>query len=198
MKPEQIIESYRPLLFSIARDILGNMKDAEDVVQETLIKWLRNDPLNIENNKAYLVKAVTNASFNFKKLVRNKIEMDIPDLPDWLPDRSAVIAFKSDMEQELNEAYQTLRERLSPSERGVYILKELFDMEYEEISEIFERQSTACRKLFSRAKKALVEKKERFVSNYEEQKEGFMKFIEATETGKLDQLIGYLKKEMEK
>ncbi len=198
MKPEQIIETYRPLLFTIAKDILGNMKDAEDVVQETFIKWLRNNPINIENNKAYLVRAVTNASINFKKLVRNKVEIDIPELPDWIPDRGSIDAFKTDMEQELHEAYQALRERLTPSERGVYILKELFGMDYEEISEIFERQSTACRKLFSRAKQALFEKKERFVSSYEEQKEGFFKFMDATENGKLDQLIGFLKKEMEK
>lgn len=198
MTTEQAAVHYRPLMFSIAKEILGNIKDAEDVVQETLIKWLRNDPLHIENTKAYLVRAVINACLNFKKLVRNNLEIELSSFQEWLPDRTTVELIKSDLEHEMMEAYKALRERLSPSERAVFILKEFFNMEYEEISYVYEKQVTNCRKLFSRAQKAMEDKKSRFVSSYEEQKRGLAKFMEATETGKLEQLIGFLRTEMDK
>jgi RNA polymerase sigma-70 factor (ECF subfamily) len=132
--------------------------------------------------------------------LRNKLEVGIPNLlHDILPDKSSISHFRLEIEQELFEAYKTFRSKLSPAERGVFMLRELFHLEYEEISVALEKHADNCRQLLSRARKALknTEMPKSKSLDWTEIQAGFHSFIEASQSGKLEGLISYLKKEME-
>lgn len=159
MNNEQAIVLYQPMLQQIAMKILGSMADAEDVVQDTFVRWLTCDREKIKNTKAYLIKAVTNNCLNhIEKIKRKKDEL----LEDWhigtfIDQQKEKDFFKFDLENELSSALQVLHKKLEPIEKSVFVLREIFNVEYEEIQLIVNKKKDNCRKLFSRAKEKLSE-----------------------------------------
>ncbi|WP_053406289.1 sigma-70 family RNA polymerase sigma factor [Persicobacter sp. CCB-QB2] len=199
MELTQSIITYRPLLFKVAMEILDDLKDAEDVVQETLIKWTNMDRSKVANPKAYLVRAVTNACLNFKKQWRHKMEMPWSvNMSEFLPSTKEMEDFKADIDHQLHSAYQTMVKKLSPLERGPYMLREFFDLEYPEISEIFEKKMDHCRQLVSRAKQRLEDQKERFQIEAQQAKKGYEHFLKASREGNLEDFINFLKEDTQK
>ncbi len=159
MNNEQAIVLYQPMLQQIAMKILGSMADAEDIVHDTFVKWLTSDTKKINNTKAYLLKAVTNNCLNhIEKIKRKKDEL----LEDWhlstfIDQQKEKDFFKFDLENELSSALQILHKKLEPIEKSVFVLREVFNVEYEEIQLIVNKKKDNCRKLFSRAKEKLSE-----------------------------------------
>ncbi len=159
MNNEQAIVLYQPMLQQIAMKIVGSMADAEDIVHDTFVKWLTSDNKKINNTKAYLLKAVTNNCLNhIEKIKRKKDEL----LEDWhlstfIDQQKEKDFFKFDMENELSSALQILHKKLEPIEKSVFVLREVFNVEYEEIQLIVNKKKENCRKLFSRAKEKLSE-----------------------------------------
>lgn len=153
MTQAQIITLYQPSLQSIAYKLLGSIADAEDAVHDAFVKWLSIDTSKIENTKAYLVRMVTNSCLNLIQSKKNKQTFQVEELNDTLEDQekeNAVVHF--DVENQLNEALKYIHRRLEPLERTVYVLREVFNVEYEDLQNIVGRKADNCRKIVSRAR----------------------------------------------
>jgi len=188
---------YRPILLSIAINILGNIKDAEDVVQDTFVKWFEKDTTHVEKSKGYLITSLKNTCLNFsrsgKKQDEFKEELIIDEKKtgffpsDW---------FDFDLENDLARSYATLSKKLNISEKSVYMLREVFGMDYQEISSMLDKKAENCRKILNRAKERLTEQKERFQIEASKHAASFELFQEACRTGKLSDYITNLKAEV--
>ncbi|HVU23461.1 MAG TPA: RNA polymerase sigma-70 factor [Opitutus sp.] len=148
----------RGLLFGIAYRMLGSVAEAEDMVQETFVRWQRQDAGTIETPKAWLVAALTRLCIDELRSARRRREDYVGVwLPEPLvdatvpaPDASAALA------DSLGIAFLMMLEELSPSERAVFLLREAFDHDYGDIARIVGKTEAACRKMFSRAKAQLA------------------------------------------
>lgn len=161
MNQAQVITLYQPLLQKVAYNLLRCKADAEDIVQETFMKWLSIDQEKIENTKAYLVRAVTNNCLNHLQALKKKKE----EYWDSIQLSELLVKFKEsdfahiDLEKELLAAFKVLQAKLEPLERAAYILKEVFDFEYEEIQKVLDKKADHCRQLLSRARKKLEDER---------------------------------------
>ena len=188
---------YQPLLTSIALRMVGSLQDAEDIVQDTFLKWLTIDHQKIENTKAYLVRAVTNNCLNhlksFRQSISNKSIDDIDHQIPVLAEDKKITKF--DFDNEVSEALIILSRKLEPLEKAVYVMREFFNVEYDEIQHLFDKKSAYCRKLVSRAKIKLAEEKRKITKDISPGK--FVdNFKSACHFGNMSHLIQDLKKEI--
>lgn len=182
-------ESYRSLLFAIAYRMLGSAMDAEDVVQEAWLRYEAADQDGIESPKAYLSTIVTRLSINRLNSARRKRESYVgPWLPEPVLTDGSTPARRLDRYEAISLSLLVLLERLTPAERAVFLLREVFDYEYEEIAAILEKSEAACRKLVSRARRHIVAERPRFESSPAAHRRLVQKFLEATEAGDLQGL----------
>ncbi|MDY7221168.1 RNA polymerase sigma-70 factor [Halalkalibacterium halodurans] len=149
-------EQLKPLLFSLGYRLLGSVTDAEDLVQETFLRAYQAEEREINNKKAYLCKMMTNRCLDVLKSARRKREQYVgPWLPEPLlitsDDPSEAILQK----EGLSMAYLRMMEHLTPHERAVFLLREVFTFSYREIASMMEKKEDNCRKLYSRAKEKL-------------------------------------------
>jgi RNA polymerase sigma factor (sigma-70 family) len=157
MNQAQAIALYRPVLHTVAYNILRCKQDAEDMVQDTFVKWLSIDQTKIQNTKAYLITSVINNCKNHLNTLRKKKE----EYWDSSKLSQLIVRFKEtdfahlDMEAELSAAFKVLQSKLEPLERAAYLLKEVFDFDYEAIQKVLDKKADHCRQLLSRAKKKL-------------------------------------------
>ena len=182
-------EQLRPLLFAIAYRILGSVVEAEDAVQET---WLRFEATQTEpvSTKAFLSAVVTRVSIDVLRSARVRREEYVgPWFPEPLiadpyddPARSAELADSVSM------AALLLLERLSPLERAVFVLREVFRFEYDEIASAVGRSEDACRQLASRARRHMDAGKPRFDADRREREQLAERFFAALRDGELGQL----------
>ncbi|MDQ0600246.1 RNA polymerase sigma-70 factor (TIGR02957 family) [Streptomyces canus] len=182
-------QELRPLLFSIAYRILGSVSEAEDAVQET---WLRYEasPTEPRSVKAYLSAAVTRVSINVLRSARVRREAYVgPWFPEPLladpyqdPERSA------EMADSVSTAALLLLERLSPLERAVFVLREVFDFGFPEIASAVGRSEAACRQLVVRARRHMAEGRPRFEASRKERTELASRFFQALREGDVDGL----------
>jgi RNA polymerase sigma factor (sigma-70 family) len=157
MNQAQAIALYHPLLHSVAYNILRCKQDAEDMVQDAFVKWLSIDQTKIQNTKAYLITCVINNCKNHLNTLRKKKE----EYWDSSKLSQLIVKFKEtdfkhlDMEAELSAAFKVLQSKLEPLERAAYLMREVFDFDYEAIQKVLDKKADHCRQLFSRAKKKL-------------------------------------------
>ena len=197
--PEDIF-SYHPLLRSIALRIVGSIEDAEDIVQDTFEKWLSIDRKDIKNTKAYLIKSVSNNSIKFLTSLKSKISQKTFSAEDHfeIVDRQQIKAFLNfDMDAQLGEAWQVLHKKLEPLEKSIYVMREIFSVEYEELQEIFDKKKDHCRQLFFRAKSKLEQDKIKFKTDFTVPKLP-LSFKKACELGSISEMIDELKREISK
>lgn len=159
MNQAHAIALYQPLLHQIAYNLLRCKADAEDIVQDTFVKWLTIDQSKVENTKAYLIKAVTNNCLNHLNSLKKKKEeyWDSIQLSDLLVKFKESDFAHIDFEKDLSAAFKVLQTKLEPVERAAYILREVFDYEYDEIQKVLDKKADHCRQLLSRARKKLDE-----------------------------------------
>ncbi len=157
MSQTQTISLYQPLLHAIALRMVGSWQDAEDIVQDTFVKWLTIDQEKVENTRAYLIRTVTNNCINHLNSFRKKKSEYFSNLKNSeLLEKYRDFEFpRFDFENELAEALALLHKKLEPIEKGIYLLREVFDFEYEDLQEIFGKKKENCRQLFFRAKEKL-------------------------------------------
>lgn len=157
MNQAQTIALYQPLLHTIAYNLVRCKEDAEDIVQETFLKWLSVDTQKIENTKAYLIKAVTNNCLNhLTSLKKKKTEyIESIHLPEFLHKVMDTNLSKLDLDVNLKEAFKVLNTKLEPLERAVFLLKEVFDFDYDSVQQVLNKKKDHCRQLVSRARKKL-------------------------------------------
>ncbi|MBT5507075.1 MAG: sigma-70 family RNA polymerase sigma factor [Flammeovirgaceae bacterium] len=200
MNKSEDIFSYHPLLRNIALRIVGSIEDAEDIVQDTFEKWLSIDRKDIKNKKAYLIKSVSNNSMKFLTSLKNKISQKTFTAEDEfeIVDRQQIKVFLNfDMDVQLGEAWQVLHKKLEPLEKSIYVMREVFSVEYEELQEIFDKKKDHCRQLFFRAKSKLEQDKIKFKTDFTVPKLP-LSFKKACELGTISEIIDELKREISK
>ncbi len=148
------MESLRPLLITYAYNILGSLEEAKDIVQDAFERFMHADTDQVLDKKSYLVRIVINLSINRKKR-KQKIVADYPG--EWLPEPVATEKADRGIEQRelLSYSLMVILEKLNPRQRAVFILKEAFDYEHEQIAEVLEISPENSRKIFSRARSRL-------------------------------------------
>ncbi len=192
----QTITLYQPLLQSIAYNLVRCKEDAEDIVQETFAKWLTIDHQRIENTKAYLIKAVTNNCLNHLSSLKRKKEeyFDHINLQELFTKFKETNLSKIDLDVNLDAAFKIMHDKLGPLERAVYVLKEAFDFDYDELQQLLNKKKDHCRQLFCRAKKKLEEETSKIHFSLPDTFSMMKSFREACEKGNPSHLIEELKK----
>jgi RNA polymerase sigma factor (sigma-70 family) len=159
LSPANTISLYQPILQSIAYNFVRCKQDAEDIVQDTFLKWLSVDHTKIQNTKAYLIASVTNNCLNHLNSLKRKKE----EYWDNSKLSQVIIKFKEsdfghlDLQMELSAAFKVLHTKLEPLEKAAFLLREVFDFDYDSIQKTLDKKADHCRQLLSRAKKKLDE-----------------------------------------
>lgn len=201
MSQTQTISLYQPLLYAIALRMVGSWQDAEDIVQDTFVKWLTIDHEKIENTKAYLIRTVTNNCINHLNSFRKKKSEYFSNLKNSeLLEKYRDFEFpRFDLENELSEALALIHKKLEPIERGIYLLREVFDFEYEDLQEIFGKKKENCRQLFARAKEKLQQENKQKASTPTQQPLQLLEnFKKACNFGQLSEFVSQLSQEVNK
>ena len=186
------------MLHSIAYNLLRCKADAEDIVQDTFLKWLSIDTSKIQNTKAYLIRAVTNNCLNHLKSLKRKKE----EYFDSIQLSELIVKFKEsdlahfDFEKELSNAFKILHTKLEPLERAAYLLKEVFDFDYKAIQEVLGKKADHCRQLLSRAKTKLSKEGNKLKGDLGTASDLFESFQQACVLGNATDLIRGLKRDI--
>lgn len=159
MTQAQTIALYQPLLHSIAYNLVKCKADAEDIVQETFLRWLTIDQQKIANTKAYLIKAVTNNCLSHLETIKRKKQqyIDTINSSEFIQKLKDVNFGHLDLDVDLKQAFKLMQTKLQPLERAVFLLKEVFDFDYEALQKTLDKKKDHCRQLLSRARKKLEE-----------------------------------------
>ncbi|QEC44769.1 sigma-70 family RNA polymerase sigma factor [Pseudobacter ginsenosidimutans] len=193
-----IFLEYRSLLFSIAYNMLGSVDAAEDLVQDSYLKWMASEETDIRFVKSYLVKTVTNLCINYLNSARIRRESYVGI---WLPEplhqsdkRSASAGIES--WHALSIGILVLLEKLTPQERAIFLLKEIFAYDYFELAQIFDKTEQNCRQIFKRAKDHLGNDTRRFDVDLKVHEKVLNNFLQALTDGQMDELIHLLKEDI--
>ena len=190
-------ETYRPYLFGIAYRMLGSAMDAEDMVQETYLRYSTTPPETIASLKAFLTTIITRLCMDQLHLARRKREQYVgPWLPEPLLTTEALTAVspeeRVEREESISLAFLLLLEQLQPIERAVFLLREVFEYDYTEIASFLGKSEVACRQWFSRAKKHLGGHPPRFPASLDTQKQLLTGFLQAVRVGEMTPLMEML------
>lgn len=190
-------EEYRSLLFALAYRMLGSAMEAEDIVQEAYLRYRATPTESIRSLKSLLTTIVHHLCMDQLKSARAQRETYVGP---WLPepiitgDDASLLSPLGPMTdpESISLAFLVVLERLSALERAVFLLREVFDYEYAEIAQITGRDAAACRQLFSRAKKHIMEHRSRFPASPEAHAQMVGRFMDACVGGDMDGLMSLL------
>jgi RNA polymerase sigma-70 factor (ECF subfamily) len=199
MSEQELFHAYRPLLFSIAYRMLGSVMDAEDCVQVAFLQWhearATGSASPIENPKAYLCTLVTRRCIDHLRSAQAQREsyvgLWLPE-PVVMPDPEEV----SELAESLSMAFLLLLERLSPLERAVFLLRQVFDYDYAEIATVVGKSAEHCRQLMHRARQHLPTPRSSAPMSKEAQQQVFTQFLRACRDGDMDGLLHVLSQEV--
>jgi len=191
----EVFNQHRPLLFSVAYRMLGTRADAEDLLQECYLRWSAAQAEAIESPKAYLVTTMTRLAIDQLRSARVKREEYVGP---WLPEPvlDGQVEEPVELAESLSMAFLLLLERLSPVERAVFLLKEVFDYDYDEIAATVGKSAVHCRQMVARAKKHLKDQRPRFEVAKKEHDAIVQRFLAACGTGDLPGLLSMLKQDI--
>ncbi len=189
---------HRPLLFGIAYRMLGTVTDAEDMVQETFLRWQQTASSTVRSAKTYLATIITRLCIDHLRSARVQREQYVGI---WLPEpmltpQSENSTDLMELADSLSIAFLTVLERLSPIERAVFLLRDVFDYDYDEIGQMVGKSSTNCRQILRRAKQHLTDERPRFPVSGPQQEQITAQFLEASTKGDLQELLLLLAKDV--
>jgi RNA polymerase sigma-70 factor (ECF subfamily) len=189
-----VFQEHRSLLFSIAYRMLGSAADAEDLVQESFIRWQETPIAEIESPRAFLITIVSRLCINHLQSARVRRE---EYFGTWLPEPlitspAAEPSLVSPYDDSLSLAFLVVLERLNPVERAVFLLREVFDYEYSEIAQILDQKEPACRQILRRARQRIAGGQPRFDPSPQEREKLFQRFLDASARGDLAGLVDLL------
>jgi RNA polymerase sigma-70 factor (ECF subfamily) len=187
----------RPLLFSIAYRMLGSVSEAEDIVQEAFVRYQRAiaDDTAVQSPKAYLSAVVTRLALDHLKSARVRRETYVGE---WLPEplvtdeASGDPAAHAEQAESLSMSLLLLLERLTPLERAIFLLHDVFDYDFEEVGRIVERSAATCRQHAVRARRFIVDNRPRFDASEADRDVLLRGFLAAADRGDVDGLIELL------
>ena len=167
MSKHDAILAYQPLLYAIALRMVGTLEDAEDIVQDTFEKWLKIDTSNIANAKAYLIKSVQNNCNKFlgslkQRVVHHSVSEQDQDELSLIDESQSKGIFHFDVEAQVSHAWEVLHKKLEPIEKSIFVMREVFNVEYDEMQKIYDKKVENLRQIVSRAKAKLQEETNKF------------------------------------
>ncbi|MER8158338.1 RNA polymerase sigma-70 factor [Streptomyces sp. NPDC094472] len=181
--------AHRSLLFTVAYEMLGSAADAEDVVQESWLRWADVDRSRVRDPRAYLVRTVTRQALNrLRTLSRRREEY----VGEWLPEpllTSPDVAEDVELAESVSIAMLTVLETLGPAERAVFVLREVFDMPYGEIAEAIGKSAATVRQIARRAREHVAARRPRMRVSRSEQQAVVERFLAALQTGQVQELM---------
>ncbi|WP_411374426.1 RNA polymerase sigma-70 factor [Arthrobacter sp. MPF02] len=192
MESAGVFEKHRSLLFTIAYEITGTASDAEDVVQDSFLRWSQVDAKAVVNPRAYLAKTVTRQALNSLRTAQRRREDYIGP---WLPEpviTAPDVAEHAVLSESLSFAMLVVLETLSPDERAVFVLREVFDFPYADIAEATDKSLAAVRQMASRAKAHVRARRPRFEVDAQRQRAVADRFLKALLGGDMQSLMDAL------
>lgn len=183
---------HRSLLFTIAYEMLGSATDAEDVVQESWLRWADVDHSQVRDPRSYLVRVVTRQALNRLRTLSRRREVYVGE---WLPEpllTSPDVAEDVELADSVSIAMLTLLETLSPTERAVFVLRDVFDMPYREIAEATGKSAATVRQIARRAREHVTTSRPRMQVSRSEHRAVVERFLAAVQTGELQALLEIL------
>jgi RNA polymerase sigma-70 factor (ECF subfamily) len=189
----QLYEELRPLMFSIAYRMLGSASEAEDIVQEAFLRFHRESTNGtvIESPKAYLSAVTTRLSIDHLRSARVRREQYVGT---WLPEPVLTddASQHAETADSLSMAFLVLLESLTPVERAVFLLREVFDYGYDEIANVVGKSEDNCRQIAVRARRQIEANKPRFEASRKRREELAQRFFDALTNGDTDRLVSLL------
>ncbi|OCB15759.1 RNA polymerase subunit sigma-24 [Mycolicibacterium porcinum] len=188
---QQTFADHRNLLFSIAYRILGSATDSEDIVQDAWFRWSADDRSQVSDPKGYLARIVSNLSMDRLRTARQQREIYVGP---WLPEPILTETADEDAgaAESVSIAMLVVLETLSPLERAVFVLKEVFDFSYAEIGEAVERSEAAVRQAAHRAREHVRARRPRFAADPAKKRAATERFLAAAVGGDINQLMELL------
>jgi RNA polymerase sigma-70 factor (TIGR02957 family) len=186
---EDPLVAHRGLLFTVAYEMLGSAADAEDVLQESWLRWADVDQSQVRDPRAYLIRVVTRQALNqMRTLSRSREEY----VGEWLPEpllTSPDVAEDVELAESVSIAMLTVLETLGPTERAVFVLREVFEMPYGEIAEAIGKSAAAVRQIARRAREHVAARRPRVQVSRSEQQDVVERFLAALRTGQVQELM---------
>jgi RNA polymerase sigma-70 factor (ECF subfamily) len=189
-----VFEAHRGYLFSIAYRLLGSVTDSEDIVQDAFLRWEQAQRDEIRSARAFLATIVVRLCMDELRSARARREVYVGP---WLPE-PLITTGRSDLtdtvvlRESLSFAFLLMLEKLSPVERTVFVLREVFDYDYAEIASIVDKSVANCRQVFLRARRRLAEDQSRFASTREQQEVVTDEFLRTLNSGDVQGFVNLL------
>uniref|UniRef100_A0AAU2UWA9 RNA polymerase sigma-70 factor n=1 Tax=Streptomyces sp. NBC_00003 TaxID=2903608 RepID=A0AAU2UWA9_9ACTN len=186
---EDAFSEHRPLLFTIAYEMLGSAADAEDVLQESYLRWSAVDPAEVEHPRAYLVRVVTRQALNHLRAVKARREEYIGT---WLPEpirTGPAVSEDAVLAESVSMALMLVLETLNPTERAVFVLHDVFGYSHGEIAASVGKTEVTVRQIAHRARQHVHARRRRFEPDSEATREIVQRFLLATSTGEIQGLM---------
>ena len=181
--------AHRGLLFTVAYEMLGSAADAEDVLQESWLRWAGVDRSQVRDPRSYLIRVVSRQALNrLRTLSRSREEY----VGEWLPEpllTSPDVAEDVELAESVSIAMLTVLETLGPTERAVFVLREVFEMPYDEIAAAIGKSAATVRQTARRAREHVAARRPRMRVSRSEQQAVTERFLAALRTGRLHELM---------
>jgi len=187
-----VFVDHRNLLFTVAYEMLGSAADAEDVLQETWLRWVEVDLADVRDARAYLVRITTRLALNRMRSNARRRESYVGP---WLPEpllTTPDVAEDVELADSVSLAMLTLLETLGPTERAVFVLREVFDFGYDEIAAAVDKTPAAVRQIAHRARDHVAERRPRSEATPSEREQVLKSFLAAAVTGDIQSLMDVL------
>jgi RNA polymerase sigma-70 factor, ECF subfamily len=184
--------AHRNLLFTVAYELLGSAADAEDVLQETWLRWVGVDLDTVRDQRGYLVRITTRQALDRLRTLRRRRESYVGP---WLPEpllTAPDVAADLELADSVSMAMLLVLETLTPTERAVFVLREVFDLAYDEIAEAVDKSPAAVRQVAHRARAHVAARRPRGVVSPAETRDALKAFQRAADTGDLQGLLDIL------
>ncbi|WP_112244218.1 RNA polymerase sigma-70 factor [Kribbella monticola] len=188
----EVFVAHRNLLFTVAYELLGSAADAEDVLQETWLRWTGVDLASVREPRAYLVQIATRQALTRLRTLRRRKESYVGP---WLPEpllTAPDVADDVELAESVSMAMLLVLETLTPTERAVFVLREVFQLEYDEIAAAVDKNVTAVRQIAHRARAHVAARRPREVVSPAQSRRVLTAFQRAVETGDLQGLLDML------
>jgi RNA polymerase sigma-70 factor (ECF subfamily) len=195
----ETFNQHRSLLFAIAYRMLGTVTDAEDMVQETFLRWQQTAEATVKSAKSYLSTIITRLCIDHLRSARVQREQYVGP---WLPEpimtqqQTDDPAAQVELADSLSIAFLVVLERLSPIERAVFLLREVFEYDYDEIAQMVGKSPANCRQILRRSRQHITAQRPRFSVSQQQQEQITAKFLEASTQGDLQGLMSLLAKDV--
>lgn len=189
-------ELHRRHLFAIAYRMLGTVVDAEDAVQEAFLRWQQSDRSQVENSRAFLSTTVTRLCIDRLRSARTAREKYVGP---WLPEPICGCSSEPDsaeLAESLSIAFLVALETLSPVERAAFLLRDVFQYDFDQIADIVGKSSANCRQIVSRARRNLKKRRRREPADRKRADELTDAFLSACRNGDLEELVSLLSEDV--